>query len=731
MTEGLGRRGFLKIGATGAATAVLSGCQSYRRWVSLEPFVNPPEEQVAGVATWYATTCRQCPAGCGLMVRVMNGRALKIEGNPQHPLNQGKSCARGQAALQILYNPDRLAGPVEQPERGSRSFRSTGWNGAINRVIGAIEKAGPRVMIWAGSQTADHVLDLFDHFQMALDAPAPLIFDAYTSLVGYPTLQTGGGPSNSIPAYPLAEADVVFSFGADFLGTWTSAVRYGVEYGRFRSRTSGQRGYLAQFEPRMSISGAVADRWVPLKPGTEASIAHALLALIAADPSAKAERAAAAAKAAGPFDARAAADQADVDFDLLKRLASKFAAAERPIAIPGPALCTDYDGQTGLDIVRTLNSLGSDDRPATAEPTTFSEFPAHPISAATDVSSALDSMRTGEVDVLLIHDANPIYDLASTLDVAGAFERVPLIISTASIVDETAVQADLVLPDRTALESWGYHVVTPSFSGPIVGSQQPIVVPQGDTTATGDLMLAIAHGLPATSAALPWTDEVAYLQERAAALADASGSGLSAPIFWARFLQQGGWWQQGSPAKTVPSDAPSGPVTSISTAFIGDAADYPYHLHLYLSNLLSDGRGASQTWLQGSPDPMTTVSWQTWVEMNPQTASSLGLADGDLVKIESTTGSIVAAVCLYPAIRPDTVAIPLGQGHTDNGRFARDRGENPIKLIAASQSKGELGLSWGRTRVSIQPTGGHIQLARFENFEGVSTGFINQGFPGE
>jgi anaerobic selenocysteine-containing dehydrogenase len=117
----LSRRQFLQLGATSAATLVLAGCLP-RQPVALEPYVTPPEEQLAGQASWYASTCRQCPAGCGILVRVMNGRAVKIEGNPRHPLNRGKLCARGQAGLQLLYNPDRLSGPVQQAQRGSRQF---------------------------------------------------------------------------------------------------------------------------------------------------------------------------------------------------------------------------------------------------------------------------------------------------------------------------------------------------------------------------------------------------------------------------------------------------------------------------------------------------------------------------------------------------------------------------------------------------------------------------------
>ncbi len=113
------RRDFLKIGAAGTATAILAGCaQENERWVKLEPYVRAPEEQLAGIPNWYATTCRMCPAGCGIIVRIMNGRAVKIEGNPEHPVNRGKVCARGQAGLQLLYNPDRVTGAVQQEERG-------------------------------------------------------------------------------------------------------------------------------------------------------------------------------------------------------------------------------------------------------------------------------------------------------------------------------------------------------------------------------------------------------------------------------------------------------------------------------------------------------------------------------------------------------------------------------------------------------------------------------------
>jgi anaerobic selenocysteine-containing dehydrogenase len=126
---------------------------------------------------------------------------------------------------------------------------------------------------------------------------------------------------------------------------------------------------------------------------------------------------------------------------------------------------------------------------------------------------------------------------------------------------------------------------------------------------------------------------------------------------------------------------------------------------------------------------MTTASWQTWVELHPDTARKLGVKDGDIVRVTSPEGELEAPVYIYPAIRPDTVAIPLGQGHTDGGRFARERGSNPVKLLGAQTDTTGTNLTWSALRVKVRPTGEKMTLALFENKEGVNQGFLNMDFP--
>ncbi len=738
MGRKLSRREFLKMGVAGSAVAVLAGCQNPRRWVELEPYVHSPEEQVAGVASWYATTCRQCPAGCGVIVRIMNGRAKKIEGNPAHPLNQGKLCARGQAGLQVLYNPDRLAAPAGQDEPGSRNFQSISWEEALNTLTAQLQAAGSSIQVWLGSTTSGHVYDLFQRFTKSLSAPEPIIFDLYTAYHGYRTLREVSQDlfgQDQLPAYDLGQADVIFSFGADFLGTWLSSTRYGIEFGRFRNQLLGKRGYLVQLEPRMSITGAKADKWLPLRPGTEGMVAQAIAYLIASRKYGSAERVERAQALAAEVDVEAVAKASDIPTAELDRLAQIYATTERPIALPGSAISGQNPSAEAVTAVQVLNMiagvLGQPGGLLLAPKTSLPAVAQPVVSSFAEVQQLIARMEAGQVQVLLVHGANPAYDLPEQTGFVKALQNVPYVVSFNPIVDETAVWADLILPDRTYLESWGLEAVNPNFGRPVVSSQQPVVEPLFGNYSAADALLTIARGLPAAAEALPWQDEAAYLKEAIGGLAPGELDGTDPEVRWARFRQNGGWWSFSEAIDRPDIQIPAQPGALSPAQFNGAVQEYPLYLHIFMSDLLSDGRGASQPWLQGSPDVNTSISWQTWVELNPVTAQQLGLQQGDVVRVTSPFGELEAPVYLYPAVRPDTVAIPLGQGHTDYGRYARDRGNNVINLVGVDQGQIVENLPWAVQRVKIAPTGRRIALATFENSIGVEKGFINRAFPGQ
>ena len=717
------RREFLKIGAAGTATAILAGCaQENERWVKLEPYVRAPEEQLAGIPTWYATTCRMCPAGCGIIVRIMNGRAVKIEGNPDHPVNRGKVCARGQAGLQLLYNPDRVTGAVQQEERGSLKYKPLAWNDAINTLYEKLDGAGDALAVWTGSTTSGHLLDLFTRFTQAVGAPDPVRYDLYSGLNGYDVLAAASENLSAearVPVYDLSSADAVFSFGADFLGTWLSSTGYGVEFGRFRSQPFGKRGYLVQLEPKMSITGAKADRWVPVQPGAEALVAAALVRIIADEELGSSDRVERAKALAGDVDLEAAAAACELKVDDLVTLARVFATADHPLAIPGSSITGQPNAINATLAIQALNVVAG----TAGQPGGMSVTPDLPIpdlkaaapSSFADAQALIDRMKGGEIKLLLIHGANPAYDLPEAAGFVNALANVDTVISFNTLVDETSVYADYILPDRAYLEGWGFEVAQPGFQSlPVVSGQQPVVGPLYDVRPTGDVLLTAARGISAAAQVLPWTDEVAFIKEQITKLPKGAFGGDDAEVQWARFQQHGGWWptEQSTPSLAFTL---SGPVEVSPAVYQGEDTDYPYHLHLYLSVLLGDGSGAGLPWLQGAHDPMTTIAWQTWVEINPQTAAELDVKNGDIVKITSPNGEMEAPVYVFPAIRPDTVAIPIGQGHTALGRYAKDRGAHALALLGAVTDEGGSSLVWSNVRVSITKTGHDMALALLES----------------
>ena len=720
MSSQISRRDFLKLSGAGLAAAILTGCGPLSRYVTREPYTQMPEYSYNGVSTYYATTCRECPAGCGLVVRTMQGRAIKLEGNKNHPVNLGKTCARGQIALEGLYNPDRIQYPARRSQRGSEALGKTTWDNAIQVVSQALTKNKPGEIAFLLGLTSDHLADLITEITTALSAPAPLRFSAFEIVEARATLAKAAAQTFGIPTLPffdLANADVTFSFGANFLETYHSPVAYARGFATMRQCHSGKRGYLVQFEPRMSQTAAVADEWIPVAPGTEGLVALAIGRLVAELRGGTIPAAYQKVNLPGVIKASGVSDSD------LHRLAQTFSAAEHSLAIPGgPALAASNGVEAGAAVL-TLNALVNNLGHAGGVFLTPS-LPVHADNSnipntLTDMQDLVKRMESGGIKALFIHGINPVYELPASLGFAQALGKVPLVISFASFPNETALQADYVFPDHTGLEAWGYQKVLTGADRPVISGLQPVVAPLYDTRATADVLLAAVQAIGGDLAtAVPYKDEVEYLQGALSGLVSQPGFFTAQDIntFWELWQQNGGWWNQsaglGSPAAQT---ALTGSLGQTNPEFDGNGE---FHLMPFFSTLLSDGSGSNKPWLQEIPDPTTTVVWNSWVEINPVTADKLGIADNDVIKLTSPFGEVEVSAYLYPAIRPDTLAIPFGQGHTTFGRYAQNRGVNPAALLGTRvNAAGDLALA--SVNVKIEKTGRQVILARFESHLGV------------
>jgi len=718
MSKKVSRRDFLKLASVGAATtAVLTGCGPASRYVQREPYTKMPEYTYNGLSTYYATTCRECAAGCGLIVRTMQGRALKVEGNPNHPVNQGKTCSRGQTALQGLYNPNRIRGPL-QHTRGealySENFQDAepnmSWDDAIQVVSDALRDSASIAFLMG--TTSDHLFDLVTDLANSIGAPAPIRYSASSMFEARATLSQAAENlfgQASLPYFDIGNSDLVLSFGANFLETWLSPVAYNFAFGKMRRGNPERRGHFIQFEPRMSQTGSKADDWFPIVPGTEGMVALAIGRLVAE------ARGGPVPQAFANVDLEGVASASGVTLEALEQVAQLVAAAFAPIAIPGGPSLGMSNGLSTAEAVLSFNALTDNfGKPGGVffSPLSPNQDTYHRPASAQEMSDLIAQMNSGAVSTLFIHGVNPVFELPKSLGFEAALANVGTVVSFATFPDETAVASDYVFPDHHGLESWGYQRVPTGTRQSVLSGAQPVVSPFYDTRATADVLIMASEG------ALPFRDEVEYIQSKLANLVGQADGSFAAPeinSFSAYFQQHGGWWKKSAEDAAPTAASVLGVGLTVSSAeFAGEGE---FFFVPFLSPTLSDA-GANKPWLQELPDPTTTVMWNTWVEINPETAHELGIENDDVVKIVSEAGEVEAPVYLYPAIRPDVIAMPFGQGHTAYGRYAQGRGVNPANVLGLHFN--EAGdLAFAGMKVRVEKTGRKQPLARLESRIGV------------
>ncbi|HJR40531.1 MAG TPA: 4Fe-4S dicluster domain-containing protein [Gemmatimonadaceae bacterium] len=665
---GVRRRDFLKIlGVTGAAGASV-GCNT-DTVEKLIPYLVHPDETVPGVSSYYATTCRECATGCGVIAEVRDGRAIKLEGNPAHPVNRGALCARGQAALQGLYNPDRYRAPMA---RRSGRLEPITWDEGVQLLSRQLAQlgGGASSAVFLNRHESGSFPSFLDGWLSAFGMPPHLSVDALAdSAVMEANRQSYGVPW---PSLDFGAARLVVSIGADFLDGWGASVPQQLDFADARARLR-DAPRLVYIGARRSLTGLNADEWIPCRPGSELAIATALLGAVRGG--------------AGSLDQ--AAQAADVPVAALQRLAVAIRSARPSLVVSG------VNGANATDVALAVNAInqaagnvGTTIR--TSAPLTGFDGTA----TAAELVAAVERMRSGQVPILFVRNVNPVFTLPRGLNVSEALGKVPFKVSFSSYPDETSELCDLILPDHHPLESWGDAQPVPG----VVALQQPTMDPVFRTRPTADLLLDVMRANPPANARLADGGYRDVLMRQfpggAAAMATALQTGLSTGSV---------------PARTAPArQAATAPAAPPLDQQQGD-----FYFHVFPHSVLGDGSGANKPWLQELPDPVSKVCWQSWIEMHPATARRLGVESGDVLRVETPAGAVEAPAYVYPGIRQDTVAMAFGQGHTAYGRYADDVGVNPMDALPAAFDRSGA-FAWTSSRARVTRTGRHEPLVTTE-----------------
>ncbi|MDQ2889655.1 MAG: 4Fe-4S dicluster domain-containing protein [Gemmatimonadota bacterium] len=659
-SKGLKRRDFLKVVGGGAAVAASIGCTS-DRVEKLIPYLVSPDNTVPGVATYYATTCRGCAAACGVIAETVDGRTIKLEGNPAHPLNRGALCAVGQAELQGLYNPDRYRQPLI---RKNGKLVAAKWDEALQLLaqkLGEVRSRGSASGAAFINQHEDGSFPVFlDQWLADFGMPPHISYDAGVDSAAIAAHVAAYGVA--WPRFDFTAASIVVSFGADFLDGWGPSVSQQLDWSDARAKLAGAPR-LVYVGARRSLTGLNADTWLDCKPGTEAAIAHAL---------------------AGDMPVAEAAQTCGVDATRLQSVVDEYRAAKPALVLAGGHVADSADLFTTVAKLNSSNgAMGATIRPDQAI------LGYEGIATGADLRALADRMVSGAVALVMVRGANPVYTMPRSTGFAQAFAKVPFKVSFASIMNDTSEMCDLILPDHHSLEQWG-------DAEPVRGTlslQQPTMDPVFDSRATADVLITVAKGDPASAAKYAQANYRDWLISRfpggSPALATALPTGIVAGTI--------------APRSALPAA-----VTTAAPAIASTTGDL--FLHVYHHPVLGDGRGANKPWLQELPDPVTKITWQTVVEMHPLTAARMGLDNSDLVTVTTSAGKLTAPVYLYLGIRQDTVAVAAGRGHIEAGRYAKS-GENAYNLLPAG---GTGAVALVSTRASVAKAGGSILLATTE-----------------
>ncbi len=680
------------LGWGGAGTA-LAGCDMPTT-VTLEEgkeevvsYLMPEEYVIPGIGVWYASTCTACEAGCGLHGRVREGRVLKVEGNPSSPINNGNTCLMGQAAVQGHYNPDRVTSPMM---RKGGSLQNVSWEEALaelNKRIGADSGLKADKFGYVTGTISGHQSVLVDELMEQVASKNHFVHETVNTTVWNAVARDMLG--DETPKYNMAKAGVILSFGADFMGTWGSPVHNMGEYAKFRKREI--RGVLVQVEPKMTLTGGSADLWVAAAPGTEGALALGIANFIIDRGWNTVDVPAEVRSSLKQYSLEAVEKLTGVPATKIKRIASLLSERGPSLVLAGASTTNIENGYDSAASVMLLNLIMGNVGETIEASYKFPEKSLRPKQGNTkDLLLLAKALRDKKLDVLVTYNVNPVFTAPDALQIREGLAGVGFKVAITSFPDETSLLADLILPANSGMEEWGTHVPAYQPEDSLLSFQQPLMeVIHKESKAFGDIMLSMLK--MRSSDFNKFADYYGYLQT---AMMNMPGEG-TAEERWNSMLQTGLLKASGSQTALTPR------LVDIKYDVEKGSDDYPMHLLPSPRLGMWDGRHANIPWLQEAPDQIAKVVWGSWAEMHPKKAAELGVKNGDYVKITSASGSIETQVYLHKGMHPDAIAVPLGQGHEEYGRYAKDRGVNPMKILDPLMEKRTGELASFATRVKV------------------------------
>ena len=668
--SGVSRRTFLEVLGYSSAALALSGCRAPQQ--KIVPYLRQPVEFTPGVSSWFASVCGGCSAACGVLVKVRDGRPIKLEGNPDHPLSQGGLCALAHGMVFGLYDPERLRQPLI-------SSQAANWEQIDQQVIeklNTIKQSNGKVRLLTGPISGPASLETIQKFLAQFNDGKHVTYCAVsTDAIRQAHLRSHG--IAVIPQFRFDKARLVVSFSADFLGTWIAPVQFTRGYAKARDLRKGEREMMrhVQFEPRMSLTGSNADRRVRVSPAEETTALLYLAKMVAVGTNSAPATLAAFEPASLAAQTRNVVEQTARDLLRMKG---------NSLVVSG---ANDADLQFVVNWIN--NALGNYDKTIDLN----AAFAANQSSDA-EMVELVRQLNAGEIAALIVSGVNPAYDYFDNQAFTNGLQKVPLKISLNTSLDETSAFADYVCPQSHFLEAW-------DDAEPARGTlsvNQPTIAPLFQTRAYQETLMRWSGDSRSFYDVLKesWRDKLFPQQKQFSNFDE----------FWDQTLQKGVFIPDSTRVET-PAFKADGLNESLTRLTSPENQSGP-SLVLYQKVSLRDGRYANNPWLQELPDPVTKIAWDNYATVSARYAATAALDEGQVVRISNGLTALELPVHIQPGQHDQVIAVALGYGRTKAGQAGSNVGVNAFPFVALVKGA----FRYSNARITLEKTANKIEFAQ-------------------
>ncbi len=686
---GLDRRGFIQFIVGGAVGSLFTPIpwkltDDLSIWTQNWPWI---PRNIKGANAYASTLSKLCPTNCALKVRTVGGHPVRAIGDPDNPLSGGKLSSIAASEVQLLYSPGRLKRPLRKSADGA--FRAISWGDAVaimEEKLGSIKGLSGKLAVISGDPngTINEVLAGFAA-QAGSDAFFVMPCEAQSASRVWQGLLGQEGQLG----FDIENSDYVLALGADILESWGPAVSNRRAYSAQRPLGEAPKTQYIYAGPVQNNTAAGSDRWVPVKPGTEAVLAAVLCNLLIQkgktidSPDFDAFK-----TVVGGYSTGKAAAITGVPEAQINQLADELLKASKPLVIFGSAFGQGAGAAlvlSGIGLNLLANGLNNSgglkvipevDKAVSASPDRKTMF-------AKDLVAYLQEVEKGQApEMLLVYEANPVYALPQPAVTAEALKKIPFKVSFTCFLDETAMACDLVLPNPMGLERFDDICNPYGLASATYNAMHPVIAPLVDAAPAGDVLLDVAKRL---NMSLGFDTFKQVLEAKAA---NAGGD----------FKKLRGSYTASTTLVPVMSPPLGADVLNRALASIKSEG-----IGLAPVNNLNYGTAQVATPPLNLKTVRDTVLLgdRSFVHMNGATASKLGVTEGSLVKVSSEAGECTVLVHIFEGVMDDVVAAPLGFGRTAFDEFTRGKGSNTAQLMTAAIEPGSGFPVWTSTSVKI------------------------------